>query len=286
MSQPEVVLYQPREVAIAACVAASVLVWSALLLALSTFGKDMDVLAIAPSDEVSVRVKPVLDLESPKLKGKGGEKLRGKLPSMWTKEPPPRPSPRRAKKAPDPAPKAPEVSTKAKDRPDAIPDSSDKPVEAAPADSTEAPDQATPDTSASAVGSGEPPGGGGEEGEPNDVAGTGDGGEVGRPHGTVEDPLKSRALGRYRGRVAGFFRTGFSCAGITDELKSCVPSASFRIAGDGTVTSMSFNPCGNPARDGPAKAAAQSKVGAQVPPPPEKYPEFRQPGHTISYACR
>ena len=53
-----------------------------------------------------------------------------------------------------------------------------------------------------------------------------------------------------------------------------------------TVSGVSFNGCGNPIIDGPAKAHAQGKVGQSIPPPPEKYPDMAPSSFTIVYRCK
>lgn len=265
--------YRPSEIATAAFAALSVLVWSVVLLSLSALGKEAAAADIGVPDEIPIEVKPVLDLDSPLLKGKGGKKYKAKVPKEWAKTPPPR---KATAEQPEPGEAKTQVSTKAKDDAEAIPDDDNELVDGKTDD----------DDGNEAAGGGRSERGGGG-GEP--ISGTGEGGSPGDPNGTdnPDDPLKALALTNYRNIVIGFFRGGFACGpDVPDDVRqSCTPTAVFSVAGDGTVTSVSFSPCGNAAVDGPASASANGKKGAQLPPAPEKYPEFLLSSWTVTYRC-
>ena len=117
--------------------------------------------------------------------------------------------------------------------------------------------------------------------------GSGGGHAAGSKYGTETDPLKARAAGQYHDRILRFLKQGFSCPAVPDDVKkTCQPSASVSIGGDGTVTSFSFNPCGNEAMDAAARSAISSKVGQQIPPPPEKYEDLRPNSFSVAYVCK
>jgi hypothetical protein len=256
--------YRPSEIATALFAALSVLVWSVVLLSLSALGKEAAVASIGVPDEVPIEVKPVLDLDSPLLKGKGGKKYRAKVPKEWAAEPPPRPEDDSAKT---------HVSTKSKDDVESIPDAGQDLADADPDKKEDAGEK----------------GAGGAAPDDGDSAGTGEGGSPGSPDGqeNPEDPLKALAFTRYRAANIAHFKAGFVCSpDVPAEVRaSCVASAVFNMSGDGTVTSVSFSPCGDAGVDGPARATAESKRGTQAPPTPEKYPEFFSPVLSVTYRC-
>lgn len=258
--------YRPSEIATALFVALSVLVWSVVLLSLSALGKQAAAVDIGVHDEVPIEVKPVLDLDSPLLKGKGGKKYRAKMPKQWAKKPPPKPE--------EDTPKT-HVSTQAKDDVEDIPDENQELADAGPDDEEQ---DAAPDEAA-----------GGSAPDDGDDLGTGQGGSPGSPDGTdnPDDPLKALAFTRYRAAVYAHFKAGFSCGpDVPDDVRaSCAATAVYSMSSDGTVTSVSFSGCGNPGVDGPARATADSKRGTQAPPPPENYPEMFFPTLSITYMC-
>ena len=254
--------YRRSEIATAFFVSLSVLVWSVVLLSLSALGRQAAAVDIGVHEERPIEVTPVLDLDSPLLKGKGGKKYRAKMPKEWAKLPP----------EPKPDSKT-HVSSKAKDDPDEIPDAGQELADAEP-------DEEEADASAE-----EAAGGSGPDG---DDMGTGEGGSPGSPDGeeNPDDPLKALAYTRYRAAMISHFRAGFSCGDVSEEVRnSCVPVGTFSISGDGTVRSVSMTSCGNAAVDGAASAAANARVGSQVPPTPENYPEFFSPSLSVSYKC-
>jgi hypothetical protein len=256
--------YRPSEIATAAFAALSVLVWSVVLLSLSALGRHAAAPSIGVPDEVPIAVKPVLDLDSPLLKGEGGRKYRAKMPKEWAEAP--------KREEPNPDPKR-QVSSRAKDDPKAIPEDDGRELADA------GPERDTSDDKGQ---------GGGDSSETGDPAGTGEGGKPGTPDGqeNPEDPLKALAYTRYRAAMISHFRAGFGCGEVPEDIrKSCVPVGTFSIGSDGTVRSVSLSSCGNAQVDGAAAAAANGRVGSQVPPPPENYPEFFSPSLSVAYQC-
>jgi hypothetical protein len=254
--------YRSTEVLVALFVALSVPIWSVVLIAIAELDKQADAPHITPGDAVPIQVTPVVDLDSPLLK-LGGKKVKAKLPDRWVK--PQRPTKIEERKA--------QVSTKAGDDVDDIPPED---LEVSDAGEAIAPDAEVADQ----VDMPEDNVDAGEEG-------SGGGHAAGSKYGTETDPLKARAAGQYHDRILRFLKQGFSCPNVPDDIKkTCRPSASVAIGGDGTVTSFSFNPCGNEAIDGAARSAISSKVGQQIPPPPEKYKDLRPNSFSVAYVCR
>jgi len=250
-------------VLVALFVALSVPVWSSVLIALAALDEHANAPIISPGDATPIRVKPVLDLDSPLLK-LGGKKVRAKLPDRWKK--PVAPKKIAQRKA--------HVSTKAADEIEDIP-----PEDLEVSDAGEAPDpdaavakevdvELTADSDA------------GSEA-------TGGGSPGGVPEGTETDPLKARAANLYHSRILSFLERGFQCPAVDEQIKkTCRPTASVSISADGTVSSFSFNPCGHGAIDGAARGAISSKVGQSIPPPPENYPDLRPNSFSVAYVCR
>jgi hypothetical protein len=205
-----------------------------------------------------IRVKPVVDMDSPLLKLGG----KAQLPKEWEKPEPDPQTPVREQTA--------VVSPQAKDDPNAIPDK-DTPLHTG---------DAGPDPDAEVVKDGE---------QASTDAGTeaaGGGSPAGSKDGTETDPLKGRAASRYHGMILGFLKAGFVCPQLPEGAPKCSPSASVTIAGDLTVTSVSFSPCGVPEIDSAAGAAANSKKGQSIPPPPENYPELQPSSFAVTYVCK
>jgi hypothetical protein len=100
------------------------------------------------------------------------------------------------------------------------------------------------------------------------------------------DPLQSHARARYRGMIVSFMRGDFTCPTLPAGATRCHPTASFTIAADRTVTSVSFSPCGEATIDAAAKTAATSRLGETIPPPPENYPELLPTAFAVAYACK
>jgi len=253
--------FRSFEVLMATCVGLSVPVWSAVLLSLSALGDHANAPAITTGNAIPIKVKPVVDLDSPLLK-KGG-KQRYKLPDLWNK-PEPKPETPTVKKR-----KA-HVSTKAKDEVKDIP-----PPDLEVSDAGKAPDpdaEVVADTPLEI------------ESDPDAaVEGQGGGSAAGSEHGTETDPLKARAANLYHGRISGFLYGGWSCP--AGAQPSCTATATMTISGL-TVSSASFNGCGDPALDAAARAHAQGKVGQSIPPPPENYPDLAPSNFNVSYRCK
>jgi hypothetical protein len=254
--------YRSTEVLVALFVALSVPVWSVVILAVAELDMQADAPAITAGDAVPIRVTPVVDMDSPLLK-LGGKKVKAKLPDRWVK--PQLPTKIEERTA--------QVSTKAKDDVNDIPPED---LEVSDAGEAIAPDAEVADQ----VDMPEDNTDAGEEG-------SGGGHASGSKHGTETDPLKGRAANQYHDRILRFLKRGFSCPAVPAEVKkTCRPSASVSIAPDGTVTSFSFNACGNEAIDGAARTAISGKVGQQIPPPPEKYKDLRPNSFSVAYVCR
>jgi len=254
--------YTPQELAIAAFIALSVPVWSIVLLMLSQSGALSDDAPHIVPGEMPIAVKPVVDMDSPLLK-LGGKKVRPVLPDRWKK---PEPS-----EQPKVVERKAHVSTKAKHDAEAPP----KDLEVSDAGTPPDPDAEVVDQA--------------DEENPDADAGSeasGGGSPAGSKDGTETDPLKARAASKYHGRILAFLKAGFSCPKLTDSEPRCSPSASVSISGDGVVTAVSFNACGNAKIDPAANAAIQSKIGQQIPPPPENYPELRPNSFSVAYVCK
>lgn len=256
--------HRPEEVLAASFIAASVPVWIVIIWSISKLGM---VAAGVPEVEqglaTPIRVTPMIDMDSPLLKG-GGKKA--KLPESWAAPPAPRQE-------------SAVVSPNAKDDPDAIP----KPMPVFDGGTAPDPDAAVttnPDADVS------PPTGEGG-GKPGDLpGGDGDGGSPGSTNGNTTDRARVRAASLYNGRLASFFRAGFRCPQLPEGAQKCSPTGSVTISGDLTVTSVSFSGCGVPEIDSAAQSALNSKKGQQVPPPPAEYPDLQPSSFGVTYVCR
>jgi hypothetical protein len=246
--------YQPAEVMVATFVALGVMVWTVVLLTMSQLGLHAKAPEITAGDAMPIKVKPVIDMDSPLLK-LGGKKVRAKMPEMWAKAPPPRPiSERQA-----------HVSTKAGDE--------------IPPDDLEVSDAGEPpDPDAEVAENADPM----EDTDAGEV-GVGGGSPAGSKEGTETDPLKARAASQYHGRISGFLRSGWGCpAGVKP---GCASSASVSISGL-TVSSVSFAGCGDAALDSAVRAHMQGKVGQSIPPPPENYPDMAPNNFSVTFVCK
>jgi len=271
--------FRPVELGMAALVALPIPFVAVLALGLSTAATSHEVPGIDRGAAVPIRVKPVLDLESPNVK-LGGGKVKVKMPKAWADPP-----------APAAASEV-RVSTKAKDDPNAIP-SKDKPM--ADPNAPEKPDDAKTDASSapSEVPPSEVPkatvGGGtdGSSGDPN--APPGPGAPGGDPNGDPNaDPKKRNAARRYLGRVVAWFTSRFhaSCQSLTPEERAKFRAvASVTLGADGTVLGFSISKSGNAEIDGAAERAMQSAQGQQIPPPPEDFPELRPNSTNVTFVC-
>jgi outer membrane biosynthesis protein TonB len=217
-----------------------------------------------PPREISIAVKPMLDL--PLLK-KGGKPKANKLPDMWK-------APKQIKRVEQPAkvptplaPKTPEVIPEKKDKeeekekkppkPDEQPPPPDAPVaksvdEMIKQMRQEATVEDGPDVA--------------EEGDVN-----------GAKEGTETDPLKARAVDLYRLKLISWFKQGFSApidkidCSVLKHLKASVHA---NIAPDGTVESYDLTSSGDPVFDATVRQVMDSRVGQKVPPPPPNYPDI------------
>ncbi|MEM1030605.1 MAG: hypothetical protein AAGN82_09655 [Myxococcota bacterium] len=254
--------------------ALSVVVWTLILLSLDN--ADLaDVPHITAGDAVPVKVTPVVDMESLKLKG-SGRRVRAKLPAMWDQPALPRPAP---KAAPDAAKT--QVSTAADPNaptpePSQMTDDPDGPEDEKDASAS---DDGGEGGAAPSADPGAPDGDGGgppASGDGKADAGAGDG-------GTEKDPLRAFAYKRYLGRVQGALSGGYDCKGVPDAAqKTC--RVRYTAAGL-QVTGFTLQNC-DPALAAKANAAAATKVGMSLPPPPEQYPEFASSTWTGNFSCR
>ncbi len=203
---------------------------------------------------VPMAVKPILDM-TPLLKL--GSQAKAKLPDMWVKQKPIK----RVEQTSAPSPDA-------KKTPEAIPSSKLAPLDAAapPPDAQTAKEvdddilrmDATPETVDPKLA---------EKGT-----------EDGHKDGTETDPLKGRAVSIYRGKIIAWFNRRFQVPTGTvpcDQLKGLSAAVTANVGGDRTVTGYSLTkPSGNAAFDGRVRAAMDSAVGQQLPPPPPNYPDI------------
>ena len=255
--------YAVGELSIAAAVALTLTISLGLLLR-SVANKQARVREIFPVGEVPIRVRPVIDLQSPELLKYGG-RARAKLPEAWRVKPPQEPVPEK----PAPAKKA-RVSTAAKDDPNEI-----------PADDVQVSDAGEPDEVSDAGVTDDAGIAEGPEGEGGAApGGDPEGSQHGSDAGTSTDPLMRRAAGRYNGRIVGFLRSGWRCpAGASG---TCVGSV--QVSGL-VVASASISSCTDPMMQPAAQALMGGKVGQSVPPPPEKYPQFARSQWTVTLPC-
>lgn len=217
-----------------------------------------------PTEE-PIAVKPVMD-ELPLLK-LGGKKMRPKLPDMWKKQPP------------IPIERFEEASAPsefAEDDPDEIPTSEVAKGDAAPPP----PDADLAKETIEVEDAGKPP----------EETAEGPGAADGVKEGTETDPLKAHAMSIYRSKLIGWFDSKFRpptgqipC----EELKKLSSTATATVSPDGTVTGFSIGAAsGNGAFDQAVRAALQSAVGQQVPPPPKNYPNALPPSISLNFNRR
>ncbi len=255
--------FRPIELIVAAAVALPMPFVAALGLAMSPPVKTPDISEIDRGASTPMRVKPVLDLDSPLVK-LGGGKVKPKMPKAWA----------------DPAP-APQAHL-AHPSPHAKDDTRDAPSKAtAVASAPEAPKSAAPASSASSGPAGSdsaaPVGSGSPQGDP-----------TGKPDGDDKNVVKKRAAKLYYARIAGWFqqRAHATCGVTPEERQKLHAVATVQLGPDGTVLSYSLAPSGNAILDGAAQAAMQSVQGQQIPPPPEDFPELRLNSTSITFVCQ
>jgi hypothetical protein len=281
--------FRPSELALASLVALPIPFLGAFALAVSSASSLVELPAIDRGAAVPIRVKPVLDLESPNVK-LGGGKVRVKMPTAWA-DPPAAAIPSEVR-----------VSPRAEDDPAAIPSkelpmaspSSPEPLADAPT-STATPNAEAPGTpgvsSDGPAGDGPPTTVGGASDGASGIPGAppGPGAPDGDPNGDPNaDPRKRNAARRYLGRVVSWFLVRFRapCAELApEERKKFRAVASVVLGPDGTVVSYSLTKSGLAAIDAAAESAMQSAQGQQIPPPPEDFPELRPNSTNVTFVC-
>jgi hypothetical protein len=256
--------YRSFELLMAACVALSVPIWSAVLLSFSDLSERAKAPQITAGDAVPIKVRPVLDLDVAMLK-KGGKNVGYKLPDMWQKK---EPQPAQATK------RQAHVSSKAKGDLDSIPDAGLEVSDASEAPAEDAAVSDDPDASTEPVDT--------PDAEPTAAQGGGD--PEGSEHGQTT-VLKNRALQLYKGRIYSFLYAGWPGTCPAGTPKECKAAVTYTIAGL-TVASVSSGGCGSGPFDAQAGAHAQSKIGQSIPPPPENYPDIAPSNFTVTYGCK
>lgn len=257
--------YRPHELAIAFGVALVVQVGAVIALRVAALDRHAAVREIDPGIAIPIRVKPVVDLDSPLLK-LGGKHVKYKLPDMWIRQQPTQRVARRSY-----------ASTKAEDSPEAIPPD-DVPMADAgtappPPDAAVAKEVDTEVTEPTDAGYANTD----QEGHPDGV-----------PEGTETDPLKARAVSLYRARLISWFSSRFRVSGSglpPEELTKLRVGATVRISGDRVVVGYDVVPCGNATFDAAARATLEGTMGQQLPPPPENYPEAVQNQISLTFVC-
>ncbi|MBM4356663.1 MAG: TonB C-terminal domain-containing protein [Deltaproteobacteria bacterium] len=280
--------YRPVELLVAALVALPIPFVGAYALAVSSVGSLAELPAIDRGAALPIRVKPVLDLESPNVK-LGGGKAQVKMPQAWADPP-----------APPPAAGEARVSMSAKDDPAAIPPKElpmaaatapDPPVDAPPATPTSEVSSAPASSGEGSTTVVSPTTGGGATDGVEGVPGVppGPGSPDGSPDGTPDaDPRKRNAARRYLGRVVSFFTARFRAPCLTltpEERQKFRAVASVVLGPDGTVVSYALVRSGHPDLDAAAESAMQSARGQQIPPPPEDFPELRPSSTNVTFVC-
>lgn len=260
--------HPPADLLIAVSTASLLLVLCALALKASARTEappDAPEPARAPS--TSVKVLPVLDLDTPLLK-LGGKPDPTRLPDRSIKR---AARPRVEQRA--------QVSTAAEKTVEAIvpPDLpvAEKPAPPPPPDAeiTKKVDTAIAPTAAPA-----PPANVPEVGHSDGVAG-----------GTEIDPLKARAVDLYRARIIAWFAARFRVTGSglpPEELLKYRVGATVDIGPGRAVLGYFLSPSGNAAFDAAARAALESARGQSLPPPPDDYPDAVQSKISLTFVCK
>jgi hypothetical protein len=213
--------------------------------------------------EMSIAVKPILDL--PLLK-KGGKPRPNKLPEMWKPAAPVK----RVEPRAVPTPLAPKEPLPPPDKDK----EKEKPEPPKPEEKPTPPEAPVPRRVDDMVKQMQREA---DEDEPNvPEKGAADGVE----NGTETDPLKARAVDLYRVKLINWFKQEFSppvdeidCA----TLKGLRASVTAQIASDGTVASYTMVPSGNAIFDARVRRAMDARVGQSIPPPPPNYPDLLEP---------
>jgi hypothetical protein len=258
--------HRPHEVALALLVALGVQVGATLALRAAALQHMADIREIDPGMEVPIRVRPVVDIDSPLLK-LGGKAVKYKLPDQWIVPTPVQRVERRAFASPK-ADKSPEATPPEDVR------MADAGTEPPPPDAAVAKQVDTEVTTPTDAGYANLP----VEGSPDGV-----------PEGTETDPLKARAISLYRARLIGWFSSRFRVSGSglsPEELGKVRVGASVQLSNDRVVTGYHVVPSGNSAFDAAARATLEGTIGQQLPPPPENYPEAVQNQISLTFVCR
>jgi hypothetical protein len=258
--------YQPHEVLLAVLVALGVQVGATFALRAAALQHMAEGREIDPGMAVPIRVRPVVDMDSPLLK-LGGKPVKYKLPDKWS-QPAPVPVVERKAFVSPKADKSPEAAPP-KDVPMADAGTAPPPPDAAIAKQVDTEVTAPTDAGEANVGT---------EGSPAGVR-----------EGTETDPLKARAISQYRARLIGWFSSRFRVSGSgmsADELTRVRVSATVRISSDRVVLGYSIVPSGNSAFDAAARSTLEGTKGQQLPPPPENYPEAVQNQISLTFVCK
>jgi hypothetical protein len=258
--------YQPHEVALAVLVALGVQVGATFALRAAALQHMAEGREIDPGMAVPIRVRPVVDMDSPLLK-LGGKPVKYKLPDKWS-QPAPVPVVERKAFVSPKADKSPEAAVPS-DVPMADAGTAPPPPDAAVAKQVD--DDVTVPTDA---------------GEAKVAT---EGSPAGVPEGIETNPLKARAISQYRARLIGWFSSRFRVSGSgmsADELTRVRVSATVRISSDRVVLGYSIVPSGNSAFDAAARSTLEGTKGQQLPPPPENYPEAVQNQISLTFVCK
>lgn len=262
--------FLPREIVIAALVAAAVQGAALWALRSASFAPSSAALAAA-SEPVAVPVKIVsaldIDLNTPLLK-LGGKPDPSKLPDQAVEQ---APKARAEEKA--------FVSTEAGKTVADIPPPEVKVAEAGtppPPKDAEITKQVDTPIAADA-----------DAGPPANVPVVGS--SDGVKEGTETDPLKARAVDLYRARIIGWFSRRFRVKGSglsADELLKYRVSATVELSADRHVVGYSIVSSGNPTFDAAARAALDGARGESIPEPPENYPDAVQRTIRLTFVCK
>jgi outer membrane biosynthesis protein TonB len=209
---------------------------------------------------IAVAITPVLKL---------GSKTPGKLPSKWTRRPPPA--------AKTPPQQAALPSTQAEKTAEAIPKSNLPDASVAPVveplksldSNLTAPADAAPAAAAAA---------------------STEGSEQGAANGTETDALKGRAADMYRAQLAAWFASHFQIRGKVpfDQLKTLHATATVTVTADRKVGSFTIvKPSGDATFDDEVKAtlARVQSSGTELPSPPPLYPDLLGQSLPVGFQC-
>jgi hypothetical protein len=108
--------------------------------------------------------------------------------------------------------------------------------------------------------------------------------------GTETDPLKAHAVDLYKAQITNWFRSRFDIRGKVpfETLKTLRASVVVTIGPERTVTAFNITrPSGNDTFDGQLRASLESIVssGAELPAPPELYPDILKSTQAIDFRC-